>query len=187
MVYGHLIFLFVYSLFWKSGHKRLRFGKSRILRGYFQFLFYWSALLFYFQIKRKLGRGNRSRFKQILAVFFPCFLYSVQIKPSTFDFLKGEGFFEKKKDNFVPFSYNRIFITLFMHLIIGGFRFTKILLIYGISIFILGGIFWTYMNTTETGPFAPVALILFFLGFFLVMLSPAMLATSERVRELQQK
>lgn len=43
------------------------------------------------------------------------------------------------------------------------------------------------MNTTETGPFAPVALILFFLGFFLVMLSPAMLATSERVRELQQK
>ncbi|MDN4492243.1 hypothetical protein [Ureibacillus aquaedulcis] len=68
----------------------------------------------------------------------------------------------------------------------GDSWFVKILGMYGGIIFIAGGVLWAYMNATETGPFAPVAIILFFIGIFLLMIAPIMLATPERVKELEK-
>ncbi|RHW39906.1 hypothetical protein D1B33_03400 [Lysinibacillus yapensis] len=69
----------------------------------------------------------------------------------------------------------------------GDSWFFKLISIFGVTVFLLGGILWAYMNATETGPFIPVAIILFFIGFFILMLSPIMLATPERVEELRQR
>ncbi|QCR31545.1 hypothetical protein [Lysinibacillus sp. SGAir0095] len=69
----------------------------------------------------------------------------------------------------------------------GDSWFIKIVVIYGSIVFISGGLLWAYMNATETGPFAPVAIILFFIGIFLVMIAPIMLATPERVKELEKQ
>jgi len=64
--------------------------------------------------------------------------------------------------------------------------FKKVIFSYCGIILVLGGILWAYMLATATGPFTPVAIILFFIGFFFIMISPAMLSTPERVRELQE-
>lgn len=68
----------------------------------------------------------------------------------------------------------------------GDSRFVKILGVYGVIIFIAGGVLWTYMNAMETGSFAPVAIILYFIGIFLMMVAPLMLATPERIKELEK-
>ena len=64
--------------------------------------------------------------------------------------------------------------------------FKKVVFSYCGVIFILGSILWAYMLATQTGPFTPVAIMLFFIGIFLIMISPAMLSTPKRVRELEQ-
>lgn len=68
----------------------------------------------------------------------------------------------------------------------GDSWFIRILVVYGGIIFVAGGLLWAHMNVTETGPFAPVAIILFFIGIFLMMIAPIMLATPERVKELEK-
>ncbi|WP_404427584.1 hypothetical protein LG296_04950 [Ureibacillus chungkukjangi] len=64
--------------------------------------------------------------------------------------------------------------------------FKKIVFGYCGVIFITGSTLWAYMLATQTGPFMPVAIMLFFIGIFLMMVSPAMLSTPKRVRELEQ-
>lgn len=68
----------------------------------------------------------------------------------------------------------------------GDSWFFKILCIMGASILVAGGLLWAHMNITETGQFTPVAIILFLIGFLLVMIAPLMLATPERIKELEK-
>jgi len=54
-------------------------------------------------------------------------------------------------------------------------------------VFFAGSVIWGYMLATDAAPWIPVAIILFFLGLFLVMVSPAMLITPERAIQLRER
>lgn len=51
-------------------------------------------------------------------------------------------------------------------------------------VFITGSSIWGFMLATDAAPVNEVAIILFFIGLFLLMLAPAMLVTPERAEEL---
>lgn len=65
-------------------------------------------------------------------------------------------------------------------------RFKNVMLVYSVMILTVGGLIWAYILATESAPLIPVAIILFLLGLFLIMFSPALLTTPERARELEQ-
>lgn len=58
--------------------------------------------------------------------------------------------------------------------------FKKMVFSYCAVILVVGGILWAYMLGTASAPFTPVAIILFFIGIFFLMISPAMLSTSKQ-------
>ena len=51
-------------------------------------------------------------------------------------------------------------------------------------VFIPGSIIWGYMLASDAAPVNEVAIILFFIGLFLLMLAPSMLVTPARAEEL---
>jgi len=52
-------------------------------------------------------------------------------------------------------------------------------------VFVAGSSIWGYMLATDAAPVNGVAIIVFFLGLFLLMVAPSMLVTPERAEELK--
>ncbi|RUL54225.1 hypothetical protein [Lysinibacillus antri] len=62
--------------------------------------------------------------------------------------------------------------------------FKKLIMVYSFTFIMVGALLWVYIVVSKTGPFVAGASILYFGGLFFIMISPAMLATPERVKEI---
>lgn len=56
-----------------------------------------------------------------------------------------------------------------------------------VIVFVTGRSIWGYILATDAAPFIGAAILLFFLGLFLLMIAPSMLVTPERAEEMKAK
>ena len=64
--------------------------------------------------------------------------------------------------------------------------FKLVVITFFVIVFVTGSSIWGYILATDAAPFFGAAVLLFFLGLFLIMVAPAMLVTPERAEELKE-
>ncbi|RHW39908.1 hypothetical protein D1B33_03410 [Lysinibacillus yapensis] len=65
--------------------------------------------------------------------------------------------------------------------------FKGLLFYYMATVLIIGAVMWAYILAFDGGSFFVVAIIFYFIGLFLLMVAPALLATREQIKELKQQ
>ncbi|MEO4054206.1 hypothetical protein [Solibacillus sp. CAU 1738] len=65
------------------------------------------------------------------------------------------------------------------------YLFNSLLMLYVGILLLVGGVLWAYMLAFEPISWIPVGIILYFIALFFVFIAPVMLATPEKVKELE--
>jgi len=63
--------------------------------------------------------------------------------------------------------------------------FKTVMMLYAIMILVVGGALWGFMLASDAAPMMGLAIILFLIGLFFIMISPAMLVKPMRAREFE--
>lgn len=63
--------------------------------------------------------------------------------------------------------------------------FKTVIMLYAIVMLIVGGALWSFMLAADTAPMMVLAIILYMISLFFIMISPAMLVKTERAREFR--